>query len=168
MVTTFAFQTPVTPVGKPVIVAPVAPPDVEYVILVKAVFAQSVCALVPTAEVSTIVIGAGLTVIVPVAVTTPQPPIAVTVYGYVPVAVGVPLRVTTLPAHTPVTPEGNPVTLAPVAAVVAKVIFVKGLLTKTVWLLVPTPELRVMVFAVVTVIEPVLVTAPHPPVKVIV
>ena len=60
----------------------------------------------------------GVTVIVPVAVTVPQPPLRVTVYVKAPETVEVPLIVTTLEAKAPVTPVGNPVTVAPVAPVV--------------------------------------------------
>ncbi len=60
---------------------------------------------------------AGKTVIVPVDVKGPQPTV-VTVYVNVPVCVGVPLIVTTSEAQLPVTPVGNPVTVAPVAPVV--------------------------------------------------
>ena len=68
---------PVTPAGKPLKVAPVAL-VVEYVMLVIAVLIHTVCALVPAADVKVIVLS-GVTVIVPVAVTTPQPPVRVTV-----------------------------------------------------------------------------------------
>ena len=77
MVTTLAAQLPVTPAGKPENVAPVAP-VVEYVILVIGVLIQTVCALVPAADVNVMVL-LGITVIVPVAVITPQPPVKVTV-----------------------------------------------------------------------------------------
>jgi hypothetical protein len=79
IVTTFADQFPVKPVGRPVTVAPVAV-VVAYVILVSAVLIQSVCASVPTAELLAIVLF-GVTVIVPVAVLVPpvQPPVIVTV-----------------------------------------------------------------------------------------
>ena len=77
MVTTLAAQLPVTPAGKPLNVAPVAP-VVEYVILVIGVLIHTVCAFVPAAEVSVIVLF-GVTVIVPVAVIVPQPPVKVTV-----------------------------------------------------------------------------------------
>jgi len=56
---------------------------------------------------------------VPVAVTVPQPPVKVTVYVNAPETVGVPLMVTTFDAQLPVTPVGKPVTVAPVAPVVA-------------------------------------------------
>ena len=77
IVTTLADQLPVTPVGKPVTFAPVAP-VVEYVILVMAVLIHFVCASVPAADVNETVL-LGVTVIVPVVVTVPQPPVSVTV-----------------------------------------------------------------------------------------
>ena len=61
----------------------------------------------------------GFTVMVPVAVTVPHPPVKVTVYVNAPDTVGVPLMVTTFDAQPPVTPAGNPVIVAPVAPVVA-------------------------------------------------
>jgi hypothetical protein len=77
-----------------------------------------VCALVPTPELKVAVLF-GVTVIDPVVVTTPQPPVRVTVYVSAdPATVGVPLIVKTFDAQTPVTPVGSPVTLAPVAPVV--------------------------------------------------
>jgi len=79
IVAMFAAQTPVTPVGSPLKVAPVAP-VVVYVIFVISEFAHTVWAFVPTAELNVIVL-LGLTVIVPEAVlgTPGQPPIIVTV-----------------------------------------------------------------------------------------
>ena len=77
MVTTFAAQFPVTPVGNPLNVAPVAP-VVEYVILVMAGLTQTVCAVVLAAEVLVTVLS-GVTVIVPEVVVVPQPPVKVTV-----------------------------------------------------------------------------------------
>ncbi len=73
MVTTPPAKEPVTPAGKPVTVAPVAP-VVVYVMLVIAVLIQTVCALVPAAELNVIVLS-GVTVMVPVALTVPQPPV---------------------------------------------------------------------------------------------
>ena len=157
-------QLPVTPDGKPVTLAPVAP-VVEYVILVIAVFIQRVCALVPAADVKVIVLF-GVTVIVPVAVIVPQPPVKVTVYVKVPEAVGVPLMVTTLEDQLPVTPEGKPVTVAPVAPVVEYVILAIAVLIQRVWALVPAADVRVIVLLGVTVIVPVAVTVPQPPVNV--
>ena len=73
IVATFADQLPLTPAGSPMNVAPVAP-VVVYVMLVIAVFTHTVCAFVPTAELKVIVL-VGVTVIVPVAFTKPQPPV---------------------------------------------------------------------------------------------
>ena len=67
IVIVFAAQLPVTPAGKPVIVAPVAP-VVAYVTVVIGVFIQSVWLSVPGAEVRVIVLF-GVTVIV----TLPHP-----------------------------------------------------------------------------------------------
>jgi hypothetical protein len=69
---------PVTPAGKPENVAPVAP-VVLYVIGVIAVFTQTVWLFVPGAEVSVMVVLLGCTMMVPMAVTFPQPPVRVTV-----------------------------------------------------------------------------------------
>ncbi len=80
--------------------------------------------------------------------------------------VGEPIIVATLPDHAPDTPAGSPPKVAPVAEVVAYVIFVIGVLTRTDWLFVPTPELRVIVLSGLTVIVPFAVIAPQPPVKV--
>ena len=77
IVTTLAAQFPVTPAGKPVNVAPVAP-VVEYVIFVIAELIHTVCDVVAGAEVKVIVLF-GVTVMVPFAVTEPQPPVKVTV-----------------------------------------------------------------------------------------
>ena len=79
---------------------------------------------------------------------------------------GVPLIVTTLAAHTPVTPAGRPVTVAPVAPVVEYVILVIAVLIHRVCAMVPAADVSVTVLLAVTVIEPVAVTAPQPPVKV--
>ena len=125
MVTTFPAQDPVTPAGKPVTVAPVAP-VVPRVIVVIGELIQTV-RLMPVATVFN-----GVTVIVPVVVAGGQPPVVVTVYVNVPLAVGVPLMVNTFAAQEPVTPAGKPVTVAPVAPVVPRVIVVIGELIQTV------------------------------------
>ena len=56
-----------------------------------------------------------LTLMIPVFVIIPHPPVNVIVYEYVPASVGVPLMVTTLFAQEPNTPGGNPEKFAPVA-----------------------------------------------------
>ena len=53
--------------------------------------------------------------------------------------------VTTLASQLPLTPEGNPVNVAPVAPVVAYVIFVIGDIAHKVWLSVPGAELKEIV-----------------------
>jgi len=65
------------PVGKPVTVAPVAP-MVLYVISVIAVPTQTLWLFVPDAEVRVMAV-LGCTVMVPVAVTSPQLPVTSTV-----------------------------------------------------------------------------------------
>ena len=60
-----------------------------------------------------------VTVIVPVALAVPQPPVNGIVYGNDPDTVGVPLIVMAFEAHEAVTPEGKPVVVPmPVAPVV--------------------------------------------------
>ena len=73
---------------------------------------------------------------------------------------------TTLFNQLPVTPAGSPVKVAPVAPVVAYVIFVIAVLIHSVWLLVPTAELKLIVFAGVTLMIPVVVITLQPPLKV--
>ena len=65
--------------------------------------------------------------------------------------------VTTFPAHEPVTPAGKPVNVAPVAPVVANVIFVIALLIQTVWLV---PD--AIVLSGFIVIIPVALSVAHP------
>ena len=160
IVATFAAHAPVTPVGKPEKVAPVAP-VVVYVIFVIVVLIHFVCASVPTADVLVLVF-AGLTVIVPVAFTLPQPPVNGMLQLYVPANVGVPEMVIVLVAHTAVTPAGKPVAdPIPVALVVVCVIAVKAVFTHKVGVELAAPT----VLAGLTVIVPVALTDPQPPVK---
>jgi len=84
----------------------------------------------------------------------------------VPEAVGVPEMMMVPPEKVPVTPAGKPENVAPVAPVVLYVISVIGVFTQTVWLFVPGAEVRVMVLLGRTVMVPVAVTFPQPPVKV--
>jgi hypothetical protein len=72
-----------------------------------------------------------------------------------------------LPAKkAPVTPGGKSSNLAPLAPVVRYVIGVIAVSTQTVWLFVPGAEVRVMVGLGCTMMVPVAVTFPQPPVKV--
>jgi hypothetical protein len=70
------------------------------------------------------------------------------------------------PEKVPVTPVGKPENVAPVAPVVLYVIGVIAVFTQTVWLSVPGAEVRVMVLLGCTMMVPVAVTFPQPPVKV--
>jgi len=84
----------------------------------------------------------------------------------VPVTVGVPEMVMLPPEKVPVTPAGKPENVAPVAPVVLYVIGVIAVFTQTVWLSVPGAEVRVMVLVGCTMMVPVAVTFPQPPVRV--
>jgi hypothetical protein len=85
----------------------------------------------------------------------------------VPLAVGVPLIVIVLLAHVALTPAGKPLApltpalLMPVAPVVVCVILVSAVLIHSVGLLDATPA----VLFGVTIIVPVALTAPQPPVS---
>ena len=69
-------------------------------------------------------------------------------------------------AKPPVTPAGRPENVAPVAPVVAYVIFVIGAFIQTVCEFVPAAEDNVIVFAAVTFIVPLAEPALQPPVRV--
>ena len=70
------------------------------------------------------------------------------------------------PEKVPVTPAGKPENVAPVAPVVLYVIGVIAVFTQTVWLSVPGAEVSVMVLLGCTMMVPVAVTFPQPPVRV--
>ena len=80
--------------------------------------------------------------------------------------VGVPLMVATLFNHAPDTPAGKPLKVAPVAPVVEYVMLVMAVLMGIVWAVVPTAEVSVTVLVGKTVIVPVAVIFPQPPIKV--
>ena len=82
-----------------------------------------------------------------------------------PEAVGVPLIVTTFEAQLPVTPAGNPLNVAPVAPVVAYVMALIDEVIQIAWLFVPAAEVSIMVLFGVTLIVPVALTVPQPPVN---
>ena len=109
--------------------------------------------MVPAAEVSAMTL-LGATAIVPVAVFVPpvHPPVMVTVYVNDPLTDGVPEMVKTLDAHVPVTPAGNPATVAPVAPVVEYIIFVMVVLMQGACALVPAAEVSEIVLASVELI----------------
>ena len=97
--------------------APVAPVVLKVIFGVRALLIHKVW----SAELTGVMVLFGVTIMVPVVLTAGllQPPVKLTVYTYVPVIYGVPVMVTTLPDHEPDTPAGRPVTVAPVAIVVA-------------------------------------------------
>ena len=138
-----------TPDGKPVAVPIPVAPVVACVIAVKAVLIHNV-----GVDEATPAVFAGVTVIVPVAFTLPQPPVNGMLYVNVPDAVGVPLIVITFDAHVALTPAGNPFAPdtpefeIPVAPVVACVIAVNAVLIHNVGV----DEAAPAVFAGVTVI----------------
>ena len=113
-----------------------------------------------------VIVLTGVTVMVPVAVTVPHPPVSVTVYpNGLPVVVdGEPLIVMFPAEYVPLTPEGNPLNVAPVAPVEVYVILAIGEFRQTVWVLLA--DVRVMVLTGLTVMVPIAVTVPHPPVRV--
>ena len=113
MVIVFDAKAAVTPAGNPVAVPIPVAPVVAWVIAVNAVLIHKV-----GDEDATPAVLFGVTVILPVAFILPHPPVKVTVYENEPDAVGVPLIVTTLADQLPVTPDGNPLKVAPVAPVV--------------------------------------------------
>ena len=81
-----------------------------------------------------------------------------------PVIVGVPLMVKLPPEYVPVTPVGNPVTVAPVTPPVdVYEILVNTELIQILWLSVPAAEESVSTGAVTTVIVPVKVCTEQPP-----
>ena len=84
----------------------------------------------------------------------------------VPVTVGLPEMVMLPPEKVSVTPGGKSANVAPVAPVVLYVIGVIAVFRQTVWLAVPGAEVRVMVLLGCTMMVPVAVTFPQPPVKV--
>ena len=127
-----------------------------------AVLIQTVCASLPAADVRAMVLFA-VTVMVPVALTSPHPPVNGMLYVKVPEAVGVPLIVMVLFAHAAVTPAGNPVGVPiPVAPVVVWVTLVIAVPIHNVGV----DDAAVTVLIGVTVMVPVDVIVPQPPVKV--
>ena len=70
------------------------------------------------------------------------------------------------PEKVPVTPAGKPENVAPVAPVVLYLIESIAVFTQTVWLSVPGAEVSVMVLLGCTMMVPVAVTFPQPPVRV--
>src|SRR5579871_6616026 len=141
---TLPAHVAVTPAGSPVAAPMPVAPVVAIVILVNAVLIQSV-----GLDDGAPAVLAAVTVMVPVAVAAPQPPVSGVVSLNVPAAVGVVVLVILFAAPIPVAP------------VVAIVIFVNALLIPSVGLEDGAPA----VLAAVTVMVPVAVAAPQPPVS---
>ena len=98
----------VTPLGKPVTVAPVAVPPIVKLIFTGE-FTHTTGELFPELN----EIDGDWAVIVPLAEVGLQVPVVVIVYVKLPVAVGEPLMVNWLPTKLLVTPAGKPVTKGP-------------------------------------------------------
>ena len=157
IVIVLAAKAAVTPAGKPTAAPMPVASVVAWVIAVRGVLIHSVGVVDGSPAVMFAV-----TVIVPVALTTPQPPVSGIVYSNTPAAVGVPLIVIVLAAKAAVTPAGKPTAAPmPVARVVAWVIGVRGVLIHSVGVVDGRPA---VIFAV-TVIVPVALTTPQPPVS---
>jgi len=157
MVMVLADQFAETPAGKPVAAPIPLAPTAVWVIEVSDVLIQS-----DGVDEAAETVLSGVTVIVPVAFTAPQPPVSGMEYVNVPDAVGVPLMVMVLANHDADTPEGKPVAAPmPVAPVVVCVISVSAVLTQSVG----ADDAAVTVFSGVTVIVPVALIEPHPPVS---
>jgi hypothetical protein len=147
----------VTPTGRPVAVPIPVAPVVIYV-------TDAIGVLVHNGIIEdgapTVLLA--VTVIAPVALTVPQPPVNGMLYMNVPEAVGVPLIVIVFDPHDAVTPAGRPVAVPmPVAPVVVCVIAVSTVLMQRVG----AEEAVPTVLSGVTVIVPVALTVPQPPVK---
>jgi hypothetical protein len=114
-------------------------------------------------DVGAVTVLSGATVIVPVAFTVPHPPVNGIVYANVPDAVGVPLIVMVFDAQVAVTPAGNPdgvpIFVAPV--VVCVMAAGKAVLIQSVGVDVG----NVTVLSGVTVMVPIALNVPQPPVK---
>ena len=124
----FPAQVAVTPAGNPDAAPIPVAPVVVWVIGVIATLIHTV-----GLDDAALTVLFGVTVIVPVAFTVPQPPVKGMLQLNVPTTVGVPLIVITPPAQLAVTPAGNPdAAPIPVAPVVVWVMLVIAVLIHTV------------------------------------
>ena len=158
-------QVALNPAGKllppdtPEFEIPVAP-VIACVIFVKAVPIHKV-----GVDEATPAVLAAVTVIVPVALPPPQPPVNGILYGKVPETVGVPLMVMVLEDQLALNPAGKllppktPSFEMPVAPVVVCVMLIKAVLMHKVGVV----DAALAEFAVITVIVPVAFTLPQPP-----
>jgi hypothetical protein len=135
---------------------PVAP-LVLWVILVSVVLTHKV-----GDELAIVTVLAGVTVIVPVAIETPQPPDNRIWYLNIPETSGIPVIKIVSEDQLAVNPDGKPMAVSiPVAPTVECLMVVSEVYTHNVGV----EEAALTVFTGVTVIVPVALTLPQPPVK---
>jgi hypothetical protein len=112
------------------------------------------------AELATLTVLAGVTVIVPVALNTPQPPDNSISYLNIPETVGVPVIKMVSEDQLAVNPDGKPMTVSiPLAPTVECLMVVSKVFTHNVGV----EEGELTVFSRVTLIVPVAFTSPQPP-----
>lgn len=157
MVILSADQEAVTPEGNPMgVPIPVAP----VVLCVIGVIFVPIQGVGVTDCVVTVLLA--FTLMVPVALIVPQPPVRGMEYKYVAADVGIPLIVIMLSAQVALTPGGRPEAVPiPVAPVVKWVILVNGVLIQRVG----DEDGAPTVLSGVTLMVPVALIAPQPPVK---
>jgi hypothetical protein len=157
IVMTSAAHAAVTPSGRPVAVPMPVAPLVLWVILVSVVLTHKV-----GDELAIVTVLAGVTVIVPVAIETPQPPDNRISYLNIPETSGVPVIKIVSEDQLAVNPDGKPMAVSiPVAPTVECLMVVSEVYTHNVGV----EEAALTVFTGVTVIVPVALTLPQPPVK---
>ena len=157
IVMTSAAHSALTPSGRPTAVPIPVAPLVLWVILVNAVLTHKV-----GVELAILTVLAGVTVIVPVAFETPQPPNNRISYLNIPETSGVPVIKIVSEDQLAVNPDGKPMVVSiPVAPTVECLMVVSKVFTHNVGV----EEGELTVFAGVTVIVPVALTLPQPPVK---
>ena len=146
-----------TPSGRPTAAPIPVAPLVLWVMLVSVVLTHKV-----GDELATLTVLAGVTVIVPVAFNIPQSPNNSISYLNIPEIVGVPVIKIVSEDQVTVNPDGKPTTVSiPVAPTVECLITVSKVFTHNVGV----EDAALTVFAGVTVIVPVALTLPQPPVK---
>ena len=157
IVKTLDAHSAVTPPGRPVAVPMPVAPLVLWVILVSVVLTHIV-----GDELATLTVLEGITVIVPVAFETPQPPDNRTSYLNIPETSGIPVIKIVSEDQLAVNPDGKPMVVSiPVAPTVECLMVVSEVNTHNVGV----EEAALTVFTGVTVIVPVALTLPQPPVK---
>ena len=154
---TSAAHSALTPSGRPTAVPIPVAPLVLWVILVNAVLTHKV-----GVELAILTVLAGVTVIVPVAFETPQPPNNRISYLNIPDTSGVPVIEIESEDQLAVNPDGKPMAVSiPVAPTVKCFMGISKVFTHNVGV----EEAALTVFTGVTVIVPVAFTLPQPPVN---